>query len=142
MKYSRVLLEQTNYQTISTAKVMLWPNPRQLQEIYKKYCVYKKFDSVMPLFDKQFLDPNIDVMCYFDNNNVVAFSLIRRHDAVNAECLQFAWDYTNPKLRLGIESLKHECAHYKALGYKYYYLGGAEEYKQTLHGFEILGPLE
>jgi hypothetical protein len=36
--------------------------------------------------------------------------------------------------------MKHECAVYKARGYQYLYLGGADEYKQEIAGFEMLGP--
>ena len=39
-----------------------------------------------------------------------------------------------------IETMKHECALYKSLGYRYLYLGGADEYKEEITGFEILGP--
>jgi hypothetical protein len=46
----------------------------------------------------------------------------------------------NPELKLGISSLKSECAYYKSQGFCYYYLGGADEYKRQIDGFEILGP--
>lgn len=138
MKYARIDLEKTNYQLDLSASMPTYPNPKILQEIYRQYCVYKNFDSVMPLFDTQFLDPNIDVICY-GQEEIVAFSLVRKHDLLNVEGLQFAWNYSDPKQRWGINSLKHECAYYKAQGYRYYYLGGAEEYKSQLDGFEILG---
>ena len=142
MKYARIDLEETNYATLSSGKVITYANPRQLHHVYRLYCEHKQFESVMPLFDSQFNDPNIDVMCYYgDDNTIIAFSLIRRHDKESVESLQFAWDYANPRLRLGIESLKHECAYYKAQGYKYFYLGGADEYKSKIDGFKILGPL-
>lgn len=95
----------------------------------------------MPLFDQQFRDPWNDILGYFSNRKLVAFSLIKRYDTKNAEALQFAWDYVNPKLRLGIESLKNECAIYKKQGYNYLYLGLADEYKSQIDGFEILGKL-
>jgi hypothetical protein len=44
-------------------------------------------------------------------------------------------------MRLGIESLKTECAIYKAKGFRYLYLEQAHAYKQELAGFEILGPM-
>jgi hypothetical protein len=56
------------------------------------------------------------------------------------EALQFAWDYKNPKLKLGIESLKTECAIYKDLGYKIIILGEAQNYKRSIDGFKIFGP--
>ena len=93
----------------------------------------------MPIFDSEYLDESNDVIGYKHNNKLVAFSLIRRHDKDNIEAVQFAWDYVNPKLRLGIESLKNECAIYKARGFKYLYLGEAAEYKK-IDGYELLGP--
>jgi hypothetical protein len=88
-------------------------------EIYRQYCEHKQFDSVMPLFEQQFRDVGTEIVGYFSNRRLVAFSLIKLYDRDNAEAVQFAWDYANPKLRLGIESLKNECAIYKARGYKY-----------------------
>lgn len=96
----------------------------------------------MPIFDQQYLDSNTDIIGYRNQSQLIAFSLVRKYDATNAESVQFAWDYANPKLRLGIESLKNECAIYKALGFTYLYIGGADEYKQTIAGFELLGKLE
>ena len=113
----------------------------RLKEIYHTYCLYKKFESVMPLFEGMILDKYTDVIGYYPDNTLVAFSIIKRYDRENAEALQFAWDYANPSLRLGIESLKHECSHYKRQGYKYLYLGLADDYKSLLDGYEILGPI-
>jgi hypothetical protein len=60
----------------------------------------------------------------------------------NALCDQFAWNYNNPKLRLGIETMKTECAIYRERGFQYLYLEQAHLYKSQIKGFEILGPLE
>jgi hypothetical protein len=95
----------------------------------------------MPIFDSEFFDQKNDVIGYYDGDVLVAFSLLRRYDNENVEAIQFAWDYKTPKLRLGIDSLKSECAVYKELGFKYLYLGGADEYKKKIDGFEILGSL-
>jgi hypothetical protein len=51
-------------------------------------------------------------------------------------------DYNNPELKLGYESLKHECTVYKTLGYQYLYLGEAVTYKSKLQGYEVLGNLQ
>jgi hypothetical protein len=144
MKYARINLSATNYIAMSDNnfkfinQIDLIP---KLFEIYQKYCTYKKFSSVMPLFYQQFCDTSIDVIGYYDDQKLIAFSLIKRYGLENAEALQFAWDYTSPSLRLGINSLKNECAVYKAQGFKYLYLGGADDYKSQLDGYEILGPL-
>ena len=92
----------------------------------------------MPIFDSMYTDPKIDVIGYFDQQQLVAFSLMRKYDNDNIEALQFAWTYHNPRSRLGIVSLKHECALYKSLGFQFLYLGGADEYKSEIDGFEIL----
>ena len=141
MKYARVKLDQTNYVMLDNWNYITDININQLNEIYKKYCVYKDFDSVLPIFDSQYLDRNVDIIGYYDSNVLIAFSMVRRYDEKNAELLQFAWDYVKPELTLGIESLKNECAIYKSRGFDYLYLGGAEKYKRFLDGFEIIGKL-
>lgn len=117
------------------------PDIDQLNNIYKTYCTYKRFMSVMPIFDSQYQDPATDIIGYRDNGQLVAFSLIKRYDQHHALCAQFAWNYHNPRLRLGIESLKTECAIYRARGFHYLYLDQAHLYKQGISGFELLGPL-
>ena len=95
----------------------------------------------MPIFHSRYRDPMADIIGYYDNTKLVAFSLIRRFDQQNAQCDQFAWTYHKPKMRLGIETMKTECAIYKKRGFKFLYLEQAHLYKQEIDGFEILGPL-
>jgi len=96
----------------------------------------------MPIFDSEYTDPKNDVIGYTDSGQLVAFSIIRRYDQKNAECVQFAWNYEKPRLRLGIESLKTECAIYRDRGFEFLYLDQAHLYKQQFQGFETLGPPE
>jgi hypothetical protein len=93
----------------------------------------------MPIFSSQYLDPSIEMICYYDKD-FIAWDMIRLHDRYNAEAIQFAWDYKNPDLKLGIESLKNACAIYKERGFKYLYLGETAKYKQ-IDGYEELGKL-
>ena len=95
----------------------------------------------MPIFDCEYQDPQNDIIGYFDQDELVAFSIVRKYDHNNVEAIQFAWTYHDPTQSLGIASLKHECALYRKLGYKYLYLGGADEYKKEIDGFETLGPI-
>ena len=141
-QFARIDLSQTNYKINVECMYMLKPDIPALNAIYKTYCTYKHFASVMPIFDARYLDPMTDVIGYYDCARLVAFSLIRRNDEHNASCDQFAWTYHNPKLRMGIETMKAECAMYKARGFKYLYLEQAHLYKSEIDGFEILGPLE
>jgi len=141
-QFARIDLSKTNYEINVEWMYMAKPDISALNDIYKTYCTYKRFASVMPMFDSRYTDPMIDVLTYYDGGKMVAFSLIRRYDEHNALCDQFAWTYHNPRLRLGIETLKTECAIYKARGFKYLYLEQAHLYKSEIDGFEILGPLE
>ena len=144
-QFARIDLEKTNY--VPTIEWRYIENRDQdvlarLDDIYRTYCIYKHFSSVMPMFHSRYSDPMSDVIGYYDADRLVAWSLIRRFDLHNAQCDQFAWTYHKPKLRMGIETMKTECAIYKERGFKYLYLEQAHLYKSEIDGFEILGPLE
>ena len=140
--YARIRLASTNYVPTAAWHLITDPNIDQLNHIYRTYCQYRKFSSVMPIFDSEYTDSRNDIIGYTDQDQLVAFSIIRRYDDKNAECVQFAWTYHNPRMRLGIESLKTECAIYRDRGFEYLYLDQAHSYKQQFQGFETLGPLE
>jgi hypothetical protein len=140
--FARIDLSKTTYQPSVVWEYIREPNIAQLQDIYRTYCIYKHFASVMPLFDSQFTDPATDVIGYRENGELVAFSLMKRYDDQNVLASQFAWTYRTPSTRLGIESLKTECAIYRDRGYKFLYLDQAHLYKQGLDGFELLGPIQ
>ena len=140
-QFARIDLSKNTDQATVKWAYLRNPNIAELRNIYKTYCIYKHFASVMPLFDSQVTDPDTDVLGYYDNDLLVAFSIIKRYDNENALCAQFAWNYKQPKLRLGIESLRTECAIYRERGFKYLYLDQAHLYKQGITGFELLGPL-
>lgn len=140
MLYARIDLSKTNYTPLTNWNYIKNPNVVELNNLYLEYCHYKKFSSVMPIFDSEYTDPNNDVIGYYEQSKLVAFSLIRRYNDNEAECVQFAWNYSNPRSRLGIASLKNECAIYRQRNFRYLYLGEANEYKSKIDGFEILGP--
>lgn len=142
MKYCRINLKHTNYNILNSARLISKDeiDCNLLQEIYKTYCEYKNFSSVMPIFDEEFYKN--DVIGYYYDNQLIAFSLIGVHNNENVENYQFAWTYSNPELRLGLRSIEHECAYYKSKGYKYLYLGQPDNYKQQFDGFEIMGKLK
>jgi hypothetical protein len=141
-QFARIDLSKTNYKINVEWMYMSQPDIPALNDIYKTYCTYKRFSSVIPIFDSRYTDPMTDVIGYYDQARLVAFSLIKRYDEHNALCDQFAWTYHNPRMRLGIETMKTECAIYKARGFRYLYLEQAHLYKSEIDGFEILGPLE
>jgi hypothetical protein len=139
-QHARICLQETTYQPTVDWEYLREPDIPLLKDIYRTYCIYKHFASVMPLFDSQFTDARTDVIGYKEQGALVAFSLMRRLDDQNVLASQFAWTYHNPRTRLGIESLKTECAIYRDRGFEYLYLDQAHLYKQGLDGFELLGP--
>jgi len=138
--YGRINLSLTNYKILDNFKILPNPDYDQLKEIYYCYCHYKKFKSIMPFFSEHYQMPNREIIGYYDNNKLVAYSLILKYPS-NQSVLadQFAWNYENPKLRLGVRSLENECRIYKDLGYHYMYLGEHSEYKSKLLGYELVG---
>ena len=140
-QFARIDLSKNTDQATVRWAYLTDPDIPVLNDIYRTYCIYKHFASVMPIFDSQYCDPDTDVIGYYDNDLLVAFSLIKRYDNENALCAQFAWNYKKPKLRLGIESLRTECAIYRERGFRYLYLDQAHLYKQGITGFELLGPI-
>jgi hypothetical protein len=141
-QFARIDLKKTTYQPTVDWEYLRDPDISLLKDIYRTYCIYKHFGSVMPLFDSQFKDPNTDVIGYREQGELVGFSLMKRLDDKNVLASQFAWTYRNPRTRLGIESLKTECAIYRDRGFDYLYLDQAHLYKQGLEGFELLGPIQ
>ena len=144
-QFARINLDQTNYKPTVEWQYIISREPdvlARLDNIYRTYCIYKRFASVMPVFHSRYLDPMADLIGYYDAAKLVAWSLIRRFDQHNAQCDQFAWTYHQPRLRLGIETIKTECAIYKQRGFKYLYLEQAHLYKSEIDGFEILGPIK
>lgn len=142
-QFARINLSRTDYQPTVEWQYIESRDPAvlsQLDDIYRTYCIYKHFASVMPMFHGRYCDPMADVIGYYDAGQLVAWSLIRRFDLHNALCDQFAWTYHRPRMRLGIETMKTECAIYKARGFHYLYLEQAHLYKQEVQGFELLGP--
>ena len=143
-QFARIDLAKTDYTPTVDWRYITSREPdvlARLDDIYRTYCIYKHFASVMPIFHSRYNDPMAEIIGYYDQDRLVAFSLIRKFDLHNALCDQFAWTYHKPKLRLGIETMKTECAIYKARGFRYLYLEQAHLYKSDMDGFEILGPM-
>jgi hypothetical protein len=148
LKFCRIDLSKTNYCILdySYAREILLGDRmnywNDFQQIYKKYCDYKNFASVMPLWISQFQSSEYRIIGYFDDNQkLIAWTKLRQLDYENIESEQFAWDYVNPNLKLGIRSLEYESSYFKIYGFKYLWLGFDDHYKQQIPGFEIVGKL-
>ena len=142
--YSRIDLNKTNYNLVRPnfqSKVLDKFDDSELQKIYREYCLYKNFPSVMPLFIEEYRYPQADVVGYLYKEQLVGYTLMFKYNTLNVAAAQFAWNYKTSWLRIGIESLKHICAYYKLEGFEYLYLGGDEPYKRQIEGYELCGPM-
>ncbi len=95
----------------------------------------------MPMIPGRFLIPNTEVFGYYEQEKLIAWSMYRIWDDKNIVIDHHAWDYNNPKLRIGLRSLQNECALYRNRGYQFMYFESIEPYMLKLQGFEILGTL-
>lgn len=140
-QFGRIDLTQTYY-TSTMSWQMLNPVPvDDVQRVYSEYCAHKHFQSVMPLIPGRLLSADTEIIGYYDQGSLVAWSMYRIWDQHNILSDHFAWNYRNPRLRLGIHSIENECAIYRDRGYRHMYFEAVEPYMLDLQGFEILGPL-
>ena len=141
MKFGRIDLTKTTYSVTLNAHLL---NPVPIDEVirvYKQYCLYKNFKSIMPMIPGRFLIPNTEVFGYYEQEKLIAWSMYRIWDKENIVIDHHAWDYNNPKLRIGLRSLQNECAMYRNRGYQFMYFESIEPYMLNIQGFEILGNL-
>lgn len=142
MKHGRVDLHKTNYIPDTTYVIFDQPPIDDLLEIYRQYCLYHEFESAWPYYPEQFSrDHTNEIIGYYNQGDLVAWSMVYIINDNVCEACQFAWDYKHPRLRLGIRSLQTECAIYKERGFKWYLLGQDYKYKRELDGYEIIGPM-
>ena len=141
MKFGRVNLTNTTY-SITLEAHLLNPVPiDEVNRVYQEYCLYKDFESVMPMIPGRFLVPGTEVFGYYNQDRLIAWSMYRIWDNKNIVIDHHAWDYNNPKSRMGLHSLQNECALFRNRGYQFMYFESFEPYMLNLQGFEILGTL-
>jgi hypothetical protein len=140
-QFGRIRLADVSYSR-NLACEILDPVPvTDVLRVYRDYCVHKHFQSVMPMLPGRLTAPDTEIIGYQDQGRLVAWSMYRIWDAENILCDHHAWDYRNPRLRLGARSLDNECAIYRDRGYRWMYFESVEPYMLDLEGFEILGPI-
>lgn len=141
MKFGRIDLTKTTYNIILDAQLLNPVPVDEVNRVYKAYCTYKNFKSVMPMVPGRFTVPGTEVLGYYDQDQLIAWSMYRIWDSKTIVSDHHAWDYTNPRLRIGLHSLENECALYRDRGYEFMYFEFIAPYMSDLQGFEILGTL-
>lgn len=133
---TRSRLSKTSYSMLPDSEILIDYDYDQLLEINQAFLAHKKF-TLAP--HDIHITKNDLIWGYYHQNNLVAWSKIHCYNH-ELEAAYFAWDYANPRLQLGLKSLKHEIAWAKAQGYYYLYLGPGYEqcsiYKSRIQGFE------
>lgn len=141
MRFGRIDLAKTNYTIDLEVQLLNSTHIDEILRVYKEYCFYKNFHSVIPMVPDRFFIPNTEIFGYYDDRKLIAWSMYRIWDRENIVADHHAWDYSKPNLRIGLRSLQTECAVYKNKGYKFMYFESFEPYIEKLQGFEILGKL-
>jgi hypothetical protein len=140
--YAYIDLTQTDYTPQVEYEILSKDvDTAPLLEIYRQYAIHKKFESVWPIYAEELVAPHNDIIAYRDNGEIVAWTMMYR---MAKECvwnMQFAWNYANPKLKLGYKSLRTECAIYRDRGYTRMLIDENMKYKSELQGYNIMGPM-
>lgn len=135
---TRVIINNTDYKFNDEFYLLDNDYPiTKLDEIYSLYCKHKHYNKYFEI--NEFLDLDI-IAGYYLNNELTAWTKLRRYDDKNIESVLFAWDYRDPSSHLGLKSLRSEIAWAKKQGYQYFYMGPGYEknsiYKADVDGFE------
>jgi len=141
-QFGRINLEHTQYVSDLDWQYLDPPPVNDLQRVYREYCLHKHFQSVMPMIAGRFTAPGTEIIGYQCNARLAAWSMYRIWDEHNVLSDHFAWDYRDPRLRLGVRSIENECAIYRDRGFRWIYFESVEPYMLDLRGFEILGGMK
>lgn len=141
-QFGRINLAAADYEPDLLCEV-LHPVPvDEVLRVYRDYCRHKHFASVMPMIPGRLTAADTEIVGYRDQGHLVAWSMYRIWDTENILCDHHAWDYRNPRLRLGVRSLRNECVFYRDRGYRYMYFESVQPYMLDFRGFEILGAMQ
>ena len=132
-------LDKTSYRADIGYQVLDPVPVDEVQRVYREYCLHKHFRSVIPMLAGRLTAPGTEIIGYHDQDRLVAWSMYRIWDRENVLSDHFAWDYRDPRLRLGIRSIENECAIYRDRGFRWMYFESVEPYMLDIEGFEILG---
>ena len=133
---TRVNVANTDYSLIDNYQITDIATS-EMDHVYNAYCLKKGFKKMYALDDQLSWDIYVQ---YHNDDELVAWSKLRRYSPNSIETALFAWDYSEPHLRLGERTMQHEIAWAKQSGYSYVYMGSGYEkictYKSRVDGFE------
>ena len=138
VQHCRINLQNETFEPQLDYKLLDNPDGNKLLEIYDEYSKYKQFESPFPFYKEQFSHVDFDIIGYYDKDELVAWTMLYIINKDVVDCQQFAWNYRNPRLRIGFKSIETESFIYKSRGFKYIILGEASEYKSTCKGYELI----
>jgi len=138
-QFGRIDLAATTYEADLSWRYLDPVPVSEVQRVYRAYCLHKHFQSVMPMLAGRLTAAGTEIIGYHDRDRLVAWSMYRIWDQENVLSDHFAWDYRDPRLRLGIRSIENECAIYRDRGFRWMYFESVEPYMLDMQGFEILG---
>jgi hypothetical protein len=141
-QFGRINLAQTQHVNELDWQYLDPPPIHDLQRVYRDYCLHKHFHSVMPMIAGRLSVPGTEIIGYRQNTRLIAWSMYRIWDEHNVLSDHFAWDYRDPRLRLGMRSIENECAIYRDRGFRWMYFESVEPYMLDLDAFEIMGALK
>jgi len=141
-QFGRIDLTQTQYVSDLKWQYLDPPPVDDLRRVYRDYCLHKHFQSVMPMIAGRFTAADTEIIGYHCDNRLVAWSMYRIWDQHNVLSDHFAWDYRDPRLRLGMRSIENECAIYRDRGFRWMYFESVEPYMLDLDAFEIMGAMK
>lgn len=142
LQFGRIYLQNTTYQQDLECEILCPVPVDAVLRVYHDYCAHKHFQSVMPMLPSRLTADQTEIIGYHDQGRLMAWSMYRIWDDSSILCDHHAWDYSNPRLRLGIRSLKNECAIYRDRGFSHMYFEWVAPYMLNFESFEILGPIE
>lgn len=140
-QFGKISLADTGYARCANGGILDPVPVDAVLKVYREYCRHKHFRSVMPMLPGRLCAPNTEIIGYHVQSRLVAWSMYRVWDNENVLSDHFAWDYREPKLRLGIRSIQNECALYRDRGFKNMYFESVQPYMLDLDGFELLGSM-
>jgi hypothetical protein len=114
-----------------------WFDMKALENVYQAYITHKNYESYCNPMEYDLTSASFGVVTR--GTVPVAFTKFNHYEG-GIESVQFCWDYSEPRVSLGIAIQAREIEYAASLGHDYLYLGPGYEkgcgYKSRYPGFE------